>query len=561
MNRSRIQSVWCPILAVWFSAAATASLAQCRFPADATGRVLTYTFDPTVTPAGTILHVTLKFQGGPDGLDAVEVPSQWAGETLRGVINLRALSGETAVADTGSPGKKTVRHPPNREVILAYDMVKDWTGPFRHPAEFHGALMPEYLEINGQNALVHPDLAPQTAVTVHFDWQKLPAAWVLATSFGTSAGGTTANNVDRCQSYSGAWSAVEEALFTAGDFRIHRFRIGARPAVLVVRGKWTFPDDEVVSGIPKAVGIVRDFWHDDNFPYFLVTLKAFDNDRGNEDGSAFTNAFWLYLSRQDTFSAQLPTLVHETFHAWNPRRMGLSSDEDDKAIEWFREGFTLYYGYLLACRGGLMQLPTYIESINRDLRNSPNSLNTYVRGRLIALWLDRKIRKDSGGKSSLDNVMFDMVSGAGKPLTEARIIETAGRYLSPASRSQLAQVVEQGARIPAAEDALGSCVRGSMDEIVPFNLGFDFAASQEAHRVTGVIPNGPAFEAGLRDGQQMVGFSVYDNQPDKTAKITVRTGATSQTIEYYPRGKPQAILQYHLDQQAYTANPAGCQTL
>jgi hypothetical protein len=59
----------------------------------------------------------------------------------------------------------------------------------------------------------------------------------------------------------------------------------------------------------------------------------------------------------------------------------------------------------------------------------------------------------------------------------------------------------------------------------------------------------------------MVGFSVYDNQPDKTAKITVRTGATRQTIEYYPRGKPLAILQYHLDQQAYTANPAGCQTL
>src|ERR1039457_4168766 len=192
----------------------------------------------------------------------------------------------------------------------------------------------------------------------------------------------------------------------------------------------------------------------------------------------------------------LPTLVHETFHAWNPRRMGLLSDEDDRSIEWFREGFTLYYGYLLACRGGRMQLPTYIESINRDLRNSPNSTNPYVRGRLIALWLDQRIRKDSGGKSSLDNVMFDMVSGAGKPLTEARILETAGRYLSPASRSQLAQAVEQGARIPAAEDALGSCVRGSMDEIVPFNLGFDFAASQEAHRVTGVIPNGPAFEAG-----------------------------------------------------------------
>lgn len=35
----------------------------------------------------------------------------------------------------------------------------------------------------------------------------------------------------------------------------------------------------------------REFWHDDNFPYFLVTLKPFDNDSGQGDGSAFTNAF------------------------------------------------------------------------------------------------------------------------------------------------------------------------------------------------------------------------------------------------------------------------------
>src|ERR1022692_1551807 len=46
--------------------------------------------------------------------------------------------------------------------------------------------------------------------------------------------------------------------------------------------------------------------------------------------------------------------------------VNLLSDEDDKAIEWFREGFTLYYGYLLACRGGLMQLPTYIETRQKN---------------------------------------------------------------------------------------------------------------------------------------------------------------------------------------------------
>jgi predicted metalloprotease with PDZ domain len=551
----RVLSRTCLQLALWLAAATTPCLSQCRFPADGTGRILTYTFDPTVTATGTVLHVTLRFHGGPGLQDEVEVPSEWAGETLRGLINLRALSAETAVADNTSPGSKIIRHLPDQEVVLAYDIVKDWTGRFNHPAQFHGAILPEYIEVNGDNALIHPKLQAQTQVTVHFDWKKLPAAWVVATSFGTGS-----NSDDRCQSYSGAWSVVEEALFAAGDFRIHRFRIGVRPAVLAIRGEWTFSDDEAIAGIQKAVGAVRGFWHDDNFPYFLVTLKPFDNDSGSGDGSQFTNAFWLYLSRRDQLSDFLPTLVHEAFHAWNPHRMGLSASAEGRALEWFSEGFTFYYGYLLAYRAGLIQLPAYMENINGDLRHSSDSTSAHVRGRLIAFWLDQQIRKDSGGKSSLDNVMYDMVSEAAKPLTQARILETAGRYLSPASRTELARIVEPGSHIPAAEDALGSCVRGSADETAAFNLGFDLAASTAAGSVTGVEPGGPAFQAGLRNGQRLSGrLSVYNNQPDKAAIVTIQTGDARQAIEYYPRGKPVMLVQYHLDQQAYAANPVSCQ--
>jgi predicted metalloprotease with PDZ domain len=451
----------CPgvLFALWLTAMATPGLAQCRFPATAKGRVLTYTFDPTVTEAGTVLHVNLKLQGGSSAQENIEVPVEWAGETLHGVTNIRAVSAGAVVADTASPARKTVRHPPNQEVVLTYDVVKDWTGRFRHPAEFHGALMPEYIELNGENALVKPVLAASARVTVRFDWQKLPASWVLATSFGTSS-----EPVGRCQSYSGAWSGVAQALFAAGDFRVHRFQIGGRPAVLAVRGEWTFSDEEVVADIQKSVGVVRDFWHDHNSPYFLVTLKPFDNDSGDGDGSQFTDAYWLYLSRRDSISDQLPVLVHETFHAWNPRRMGDASSEEN-AIEWFREGFTTYYGYLLAYRAGLIDLPEYVENVNRDLRDSAGSGNAYVRGRLIALWLDREIRKDSGGKRSLDQVMYDMVRGAPRPLTQARILETADRYLSPASRNELAQAVKPGSLIPTLEDSLGRCVRGSTVEV------------------------------------------------------------------------------------------------
>lgn len=544
----------CIQLALWLAAATTPSLAQCRFPADGTGGGLTYTFDPAVTTTGTVLHVTLTFHGGPNAQEEVEVPSQWAGETLHGVVNLRALSADTVVADTTSPGSKMIRHLPDQDLVLAYDVVKDWTGPFSHPAQFHGAILPEYIEINGANALIHPKLSAQTQVSVHFDWKKLPNDWVLATSFGTSS-----NSDDRCQSWSGAWSTVQRALFAAGNFRIHRFRVGVRPAVLAIRGEWTFSDDEAIADIQKAVGVVRDFWHDDNFPYFLVTLKAFDNKSGQGDGSAFTNAFWLYLSRRDSISDQLRLIIHETFHEWDPQRMGTPDDGAD--IEWFREGFVRYYTNVLAFRAHLIQLPAYLETINRDLRSFPSSTSGAVRGPAIALWLDQKIRRDSGEKSSLDNVMYDMVREAAKPLTEARILRTVGRYLSPASRTELAHAVERGSRIPAVEDALGPCVRGSVDEIATFDLGFDLAASTAAGSVRGVEPGGPAFQAGLRNGQRLSGrHSVYMNQPDRIALVTIQTSHGQQAIEYYPRGAPVKVMQYRLDQQAYAANPAGCQT-
>ena len=209
---------------------------------------------------------------------------------------------------------------------------------------------------------------------------------------------------------------------------------------------------------------------------------------------------------------------------------GISSPEDWAAIEWFREGFVTYYGYLLSLRAGLIRMPAYVESVNRDLREFPTSTNNYVRGRVIALWLDQTIRKDSGTKKSLDDVMYAMVHESAKPLTQNRIVETAGRNLSPASRTELARILKSGSRIPALDTGLGPCVHGSADEIAVFNLGFDFDASRAAGVVTGVEAGGPAYRAGLRNGQRLRGrLSVYFRQPDNSQSSRYRQTMVDRT--------------------------------
>ena len=317
-----------------------------------------------------------------------------------------------------------------------------------------------------------------------------------------------------------------------------------------MRGTWTFTDDEAIGQLQRVVGIVRDFWHDDNFPYFLVTLKPYDRDHGSSDGSAFTNAFWMYVSRLDSFAGLLPQLAHEAFHAWNPARMGTLSSEADQATTWFKEGFTTYYGYLLVYRAGTLPIANYVDSLNRDLRQFPTSTNPYVRGRVIALWLDGAIRRDSRDEHSLDDVMFEMVRTGDQPITLARILETAGRYLSADSRSLLQRAVADHGNLPAPDQApsIGGCAHPSLQDLPTFELGLDLARSGATSKLTGVVEGGPAFAAGLRDGQPLAHVSVNNGDPDRLARFTIHTDAGDRQITFYPRGSTVAAWQYRLDQ-------------
>jgi len=535
-----MKASWFVVLAVLLTS--VPARAQCRFSRAGVGRTVTYRFAPEATGSDLVLHVALEFQVGPKGAEEIALPLQWAGETLHAVTNLRVMSDGIVLADR-SEGVKQLRGGAGRPVILAYDLKRDWVGPLTNPKQFHPVLMPEYFEFNGGNALVLPVFDDGQAVTANFDWQRLPSSWAVATSFGTDTSGA-----QRCQTHKGRWIEVVQALFAAGDFRVHHFQIGRRPAVLAVRGQWTFTDQEAMENIRRAVGAVRDFWRDDSFPYFLVTLKPYDRDHGSIDGSAFTNAFWLYVTRLDSLSSMLTTLSHETFHLWNPLRMGLVSNEAAGATGWFTEGFTRYYGPLVLYNAGLLSPSDYVDSLNQDLRQFPTSNDPYLRGRIIAFWLDGTIRRESRSRRSLNNVMFDMVRGRNQQLTTKRVFETIDGYLLADTRAEFRRVVQDHGDLiaPDPAPALGSCSRLSRENAPTFDLGFDLDGSQMAKTVMGVEPDGPAFAAGLRNGQTLTGVSVNNGQTDRLATITIRGDAGDRRIAYLPQGKTVVVWQYHL---------------
>jgi predicted metalloprotease with PDZ domain len=572
------------VLALPLFASGLPLFAQCTFPTPTSANILSYSFEPILKDDKPGLRVTLEFGGGPAGKAMLELPSEWAGQqhAEKSITELRALSAGTTLTDK-SPIEKELLFPAGAPVRISYVLVKDWSGPLNSGTRFRVDLSPEYFHIIGVTSLVHPQLDDSAIVDVHFDWQKLPAEWSLATSFGTD---------DRCQSFHGRWQEAINSLFVGGDYRIYRTTLSGNVLNFAIRGKWSFSDDGWVSQVRKIMEFERTFWHDNDFPYFLVTLTPLGQDRGSTGGTALTNAFMMHLSRVDPLESNtLATIAHETFHTWNSHKMG-DRPGSDYFVSWFVEGFTVYYADLILFRAGMTSFPDYVKSINEKLRKYQVGEGTevglqdfirrhsaddlvlsqidYRRGAVLALWLDAAIRQKNSDRLSLDQLMFDLVRQNteykrrhGKPmvLTNKRIFRAASKYIHRDSRKKLREYVEQGGSIRVPETALGPCVRSRVEPDVKFNLGFDRRSTTGDRIVLGVEPGSEAYKAGLRDGQKLMGWSFNFGDAAKEVRLRTETAHGDLVLKYYPRGEKVSLQQFGLDEEKYSSNSSQCTAL
>jgi len=563
-----------------------AGLAQCNFGPPSSQHELNYSFQPIISQDNLSLRVTLEFQSARSGKTTLILPSEWAGqkEAYKSVTELAAVSPGTTIKETSEPAKREVLSRPNSPVRLSYILVKQWNGPLNSATRFYADLAPEYFHLIGLTSLVHPKLSSFKPAEVHFDWSMLPKGWSVATSFATD---------DRCQTSNGSWHDALNSLFVGGDYRIYHCTVTGNAVNFAIRGKWSFTDEEWTSKVCKIVETERKFWHDNNFPYFLVTLTPFGGDRGSQGGTALTNAFMEHLSRLDTISANvLAQISHEEFHSWNPLRIGHSPDPQEP-ITWFGEGFTRYFEDLMLLRAGLEQFPDYVTSLNTKLRayemNEGRDVPLaefvrrhsvkqsawpgleYRRGAVIAAWLDATMRNESHGRSSLTDLMFSLVRQNadyrlryGKPmlLSNKRLLKAAAKYIHKASINRLRQYVEHGGSIRVPDDALGPCVQARIEAIGKFDLGFDRSSiTGKTKQVIGVTADSEAYKAGLRDGQQLLGWSIYNGDPTKQVKLTIKTDTGRQVITYLPQGERVSVQQFILDQGEYSMKPEACSAM
>ena len=264
----------------------------------------------------------------------------------------------------------------------------------------------------------------------------------------------------------------------------------------------------------------------------------------------------------------LGLVSHEYFHSWNVKRIKPSAfvaydlaHENYTSLLWIFEGFTSYYDDLFLVRTGLASTDQYLAMIAKTIddvmagsgrrtqsvaassfdawikyyRQDENAANAvvsyYKKGSLIALCLDLLIRRRSGGKASLDDVMRSMWrrygrdfyaggrSGVDEDAFPSLVLEATGVDVDDAVRRWAYGTDD----LPIAELLEPFAIELRFEpRSAPVSIGARTGASGGDVRLTSVADDGAAHDAGLSAGDVLVAIDDIRVVPGRVDTLLAR---------------------------------------
>jgi predicted metalloprotease with PDZ domain len=238
------------------------------------------------------------------------------------------------------------------------------------------------------------------------------------------------------------YDALVDAPIVAGNPAVDEFAIdGVRHRVATFLHDARWDNQAVTRDIETLARTQARFWG--GMPYQgYVFLGVLGGGGGGLEHRSSTLMLGSPLQTRKERRRWLGLASHELFHAWNVKQLrplGLGPFDWDAEVYtrslWVVEGLTSYYGDLLLRRAGLIDDEQYLGELSRRVeavqsapgrkvqslaqssydawielyRPDENSANTtisyYQKGAVVGFLLDAEIRRRTGGRRSLDDVM------------------------------------------------------------------------------------------------------------------------------------------------------------
>lgn len=352
------------------------------------------------------------------------------------------------------------------------------------------------------------------------------------------------------------------------DFESVEFEAGGVPHHLVIAGRFETDLDRVAADLAQICAAHIEFF---GAPapfdrYWFLTLAAGEGYGGLEHRASSS----LIVSRDDLpkigdpgtsrdYQRFLALVSHEYFHTWHVKRtkpaafMPYRLDRRNHTrLLWVFEGVTSYYQELLLVRSGVLGLASFLQRLGELLtrvyrtpgrfRQSlaessfdawdvlyrpeayhPNTtISYYTKGATVALALDLKLRLETAGRTSLDDVVRELwrrygAAQVGVPEDgfERLAAELSGLDLEPFFASavrgtddpplkellaEFGVVLEM--RATAGGDDRGGVPRERNGD--PLTLGVTLREREPGLELTSVLDGGAAERAGLNPGDVLI---------------------------------------------------------
>jgi len=307
--------------------------------------------------------------------------------------------------------------------------------------------------------------------------------------------------------------------------------------------------------------------------HYLFLIQAVDEGYGGLEHRASTalivrrdNLPYPGMKKiSDGYMACLGLCSHEYFHLWNVKRIKPAAfephnltRENHTRLLWAFEGITSYYDDLALVRSRVISIDDYLGLLEKNIssvlktpgrtrqsvgqssfdawthyyrqdENSPNAIvSYYTKGALIALALDLRLRLDSAGACSLDDVMRALwrrygLTGVGVP--EEGIFDSVAEIGGSKIARWLRKTVEGTDDLPLAKwlKSFGVRCRIEAASATP-TLGIKLHEGKAA-RIATVYDGSPAQKAGLSAGDTLIAVDGLRVDSNRLPKVLERRRA------------------------------------
>jgi predicted metalloprotease with PDZ domain len=544
--------------------------------APAAGVALYYKISHHTTPSPH-LEIVVSFQGSESGMSAFILPSNWKDDSgVSDISNIAMRTAGTQLNPTSYDWVYAIQHPPSQALEISYDVYPRLNQQKLRPVPDHVLVAENFFQFIGNSVLAIPDTLPtHVPQRVRFDWVGSTPKFNVATSHG----------IYTSQEAIITPKQLLEGLYVGGDIFLWQDKVLNKPILIAANNNVVGQQPELIKKINQIITWERQFWQDNDFPYFLISLidtsRAGEESDSFHDGRSVFHAYTIFYTRSSNDATDLIYVnSHEHIHTWIGHK--LQSPMPQHKVDWFFEGFTEYYGLISLLRAGMIDLTTYVDRYNAVLseyylspaREQSNdyiityfgrSYDTmrlpYMRGQILAHELNYAVRH-ANSKKSLDQVVKDLLYYTSKNpdlLVDMEIFaNVAARYTSPSIIPYITQHVEQGKTIMVSPEALGPCVTLHAKDTLPPLFGFNLTDSLDKLVVTGVDTQGNAFRQGLRDGQIIRKYVIDGDQSDLPLIIDVQEGNKQSTLTLRRTSGAVKVPQYHVDKGRLAKDPQGC---